>query len=495
MSFASRIKRAGLLGGTVIVFIGLGVDSGFSLLTNIILGRTFESDGYGVITTGLTTFSLLVTFLTLGLGTANSRFVPREAGARGRRSVFFSSVLVVLPIVIVAGLAGVALLLADVSLFGYEPESLNVIGIFVVAVPFAAFTRLAVAYMRGLEMAVMKTLVQNLVQPSLTLLVVVTSVAFGVAISTLAWGYVLVFGTQAVIVTILLWQKTDLKLSLDFDDRKRTLLSFSLPLVATTGVKSIFTHSDVYLIGLLQSVQQVGVYKSGYVLAKFLGFTLMAVNFLFLPRISSHLEDDNSETVQRLYLHSSTWLVLFTFPLFLTVLVFPGEILTITFGEEYLPAALPLLVLGFAFFVHSSIGLNGTMLMSTGNVRILFVTTLIASVANVCLNLVLIPRIGILGAAFATLAAYLLMNVFQFAFIWRMFGVSIVSRKYVSLALAAVSLTAIYLSLTGLLSLSFLLRVFIYVIFLITFLGIGYAVGALDVEQILDELRRAVPEE
>jgi len=488
VALTSKLKRLGLVGGTLVVFFGLGIESVLSLATNILLGRSFGSADYGIITTALTTLSLCVTFMMLGLDTAIARFIPQEDTTDARRSVFFSSLLVVGPLVCCVAIIGVALSWFDITIFRYTTRSITVLGIIAIAVPFSALSNLAVAYMRGMEMPVLKTTVQSVIEPVLVFAVVILSIALGLNVTSLAWGYLLVFVVSAVAACLLLWLKTDFRPYGQFDVRTRSLLSFSIPVVATTGIKSIFTDTDIYLIGFFSGVQQVGLYKSGYVLAKFLGFTLMAFNFLFLPRISRHLEEDRLGKVNQLYSRTATWLVLLTFPPFLLLIIFPETIIRLTFGTAYVPATIPLLVLALAYFTHSVMGPNGTLLMSTGNVRFLFAATAFASITNILLNLELIPEYGILGAAVSTLVSYLSLNLLLLVFIWRVIGITHLSKQYLSLVITAAVLALGYVGVADWFGFILKLKLLAFVAILVIFFVITFATGALNLDLVREEL-------
>lgn len=488
MPLTSKLKRLGFVGGTLVVFFGLGIESVLSLTTNILLGRSFGSADYGIITTALTTLSLCVTFMMLGLDTAISRFIPKEETADARRSVFLSSLLVVAPMVCCVAIVGVALSWFDITIFRYSTRSITVLGIIAIAVPFSAFSQLAVAYIRGMELPVLKTIVQNVLEPVLMFTVVILSIALGLNVITLAWGYLLVFVVSAVTACLLLWLKTDFRPYGHFNLRTRSLLSFSIPIVATTGIKSIFTDTDIYLIGILSGVQQVGLYKSGYVLAKFLGFTLIAFNFLFLPRITRYLEKDRLRKVNQLYSRTATWLVLLTFPPFLLLLVFTETVLQFTFGTAYIQATAPLLVLALAYFIHSVMGPNGTLLMSTGNVRFLFAATAFASITNILLNIELIPKFGILGAAISTFVSYLSLNLLLLVFIWRVIGINHLSKQYLSLVITAVILTLGYVGIADWFVLVLEAKLLVFCILLAIFLIVAFVAGALKPDLVREEL-------
>jgi O-antigen/teichoic acid export membrane protein len=81
------------------------------------------------------------------------------------------------------------------------------------------------------------------------------------------------------------------------------------------------------------------------------------------------------------------------------------------FGEEFTGGALALQVLLVGQVVNALCGSVGTVLLMIGRERELGIVSAASAVLNVVLNLVLIPRLGIVGAALASSASLVLFNV------------------------------------------------------------------------------------
>jgi O-antigen/teichoic acid export membrane protein len=91
-----------------------------------------------------------------------------------------------------------------------------------------------------------------------------------------------------------------------------------------------------------------------------------------------------------------------TFPILIAVLISPEHILNILFGSRYLDAAVPLQILALGYFLPICMGPNNALLTSLGKSKMVMVNSIVVYGMNVCLNLVLIPSFGIIGAATAT---------------------------------------------------------------------------------------------
>lgn len=94
----------------------------------------------------------------------------------------------------------------------------------------------------------------------------------------------------------------------------------------------------------------------------------------------------------------------------LIFLIFPKSILGI-FGEEFRTGAIALMILTIGQFVNAASGSVGYILQMTGKQRLFQYIILFASIVNAYLNFILIPQIGIVGAAIASCIAVSIINI------------------------------------------------------------------------------------
>jgi O-antigen/teichoic acid export membrane protein len=98
----------------------------------------------------------------------------------------------------------------------------------------------------------------------------------------------------------------------------------------------------------------------------------------------------------------------FVIAIFTTILAYP--IIRILFGTPYLGAVTALQIYVWAG-ISVSLGLVvGQYILASNLTRISFYTTVSGAVLNIILNIILIPKMGINGAALATVVSYLLAN-------------------------------------------------------------------------------------
>jgi O-antigen/teichoic acid export membrane protein len=102
----------------------------------------------------------------------------------------------------------------------------------------------------------------------------------------------------------------------------------------------------------------------------------------------------------------------FSLNFLLFVLIYNQEILTI-FGQEYIVGGIVLIILTFGQFINASVGPTGTILIMSGKQNYEVFNSIAICIMNIILNIILIPRFGIEGAAVATASSIVIINIFK----------------------------------------------------------------------------------
>jgi O-antigen/teichoic acid export membrane protein len=187
-------------------------------------------------------------------------------------------------------------------------------------------------------------------------------------------------------------------------DELRTMLSFGLPLVPTAISLWALALVDRIMLERLGSLDEVGQYE---VANRVAGVLLFGVN-AFMLALGPYLFSIFSENRALEKITRGRILTYFTFTLSLAALgltLFATEVIDLVapdFPESY--KAIGLLSLGMLAFGVGSIAMAGISLARRTIYFALF--TGAAGLFNVALNFALIPPYGMVGAAFATAAAY-----------------------------------------------------------------------------------------
>src|SRR5207302_140617 len=173
--------------------------------------------------------------------------------------------------------------------------------------------------------------------------------------------------------------------------------------------------ADTILLGVYKSSTDVGVYQVATRMVMLAAFVMTPVNAAFAPRIADLYQRHRTESLHHTYVAATSWILRLSLPAFVLCVVMPKELLSL-FGHRFELGATVIVVLALGKLVDSATGPCGLMLNMSGRPGLSLVDNVSVLVANVALNLWLIPRYGIVGSAYAwaiSLAAVNIVRVLQ----------------------------------------------------------------------------------
>jgi O-antigen/teichoic acid export membrane protein len=129
------------------------------------------------------------------------------------------------------------------------------------------------------------------------------------------------------------------------------------------------------------------------------------------------------------------WTTIITVPLLLAMIVFRNELLRF-FPQAFLAAGPVLVVLLFGHLVNGTLGLTGWVIVMAGRSRIVLINNLVSASVNLALCCLLIPRMGLLGAALSSASSVALLQTIQLVEVALLYRVHPFSRGFFK-ALAA----------------------------------------------------------
>jgi hypothetical protein len=135
-----------------------------------------------------------------------------------------------------------------------------------------------------------------------------------------------------------------------------------------------------------------------------------AISVALQPRLSAALARRDLDEAGMLYRTTTGWLVLTTWPLYLLVGAFPAALLGI-FGHKYASATDVVVVLCAAMLIATASGQVDTVLMMAGKSTWNLAKAVLALVVQLGLDLLLLPHLGILGAAIGWAVSILVANL------------------------------------------------------------------------------------
>jgi PST family polysaccharide transporter len=185
----------------------------------------------------------------------------------------------------------------------------------------------------------------------------------------------------------------------------RRLLSSSWPLMLSGISVMISTRADQVLIGQMLTNKDVGLYSAAVRIAEvwyFIPLGIASSSFPMLIEAKKHTELAYHAKLQKLF--TSTVLFAVGFSIVFTIIAAP--IVKLLYGVAYLSASRPLSILIWSGVPVAFGCIWGNWMLLENKTGTIFYFQLNAAILNVLLNLILIPRFGIVGSAYATLISY-----------------------------------------------------------------------------------------
>lgn len=212
-------------------------------------------------------------------------------------------------------------------------------------------------------------------------------------------------------------RSSDIKIS------KKELLKTSFPMMLATSVLLIMSWVDTIMIGIFCTETEVGIYNGTLRLAMAIGIVLGAVNSITAPKISETYNSGDIEKFKKI-VRSSTRIIFFsTLPIFFVFITFPKFILSIL-GPDFVVAKSVFIILLLGKMIASMSGSVGVILQMVGKEKVFQNIVSIALIFNIILNLLLIPKMGISGAAIASAFSIIFWNISAVIYIYRKYNVS-----------------------------------------------------------------------
>jgi O-antigen/teichoic acid export membrane protein len=137
---------------------------------------------------------------------------------------------------------------------------------------------------------------------------------------------------------------------------------------------------------------------------------VQAIQQVMTPKISEYLALGEEGRAQTIYRTTTAWLTLVSWPIYLMALLFAPLLLGI-FGPGYQRGAAAAAILCAAMLVATACGPVDSMLLMGGRSGLSLMNTGLALATNVGLDLLLVPSMGVTGAALGWAAAIFVNNL------------------------------------------------------------------------------------
>lgn len=378
--------------------------------------KYFKPEDYGDLGMLLITITILSQILAAGQGLAVLRYNNDNQFSENKKKIFFTLTFTLFIMVVIFTLAGELLIPYVVTKTSNPSKFVELFRITVYIISFTVLNILFLNKLRGDERSVAYSVIGVLKLVVSLVLTIVLIIYFNQNIEAVLYGQLAGEILNFILIVPMLLKEMEFKY---YSKIIPDAVKFGLPLIFSAMAMNLLNGSDRYVLKYLAGAHQLGLYELAY---KFSGiinmFLIMPFSLTLLPVAYKYYGTDGD---RRFYSKLATY---FTFILTWASLVLSllgKELIEIfALNAEYYPAykVVPIINISYVFFGLSMITSLGMYL--TGNTKSVAYINLFAAILNIGLNFILIPMLGMMGAAINTLIAFVALVVLT----------SYVSNKY-----------------------------------------------------------------
>lgn len=368
------------------------------------IARTIGAEGTGKYFFALAFTTVFVIFVDLGF---TNVLVREAAKARDKMQQYFSTVL---SIKILFGILTYIAAVIAINLLGYPVETKHLVYLSAVTMLFDSLHLTIYGVLRSI--GDLKWEAMGIVgSQGLTLILGSFFLFTGQPLIFLILAFTIPSALNALYAALVAWKKYALSLAPRFDKQTFYYLGrIAIPFAIAAIFARVYSYADTLILSKLAGDQAVGWYSIPYKITFAFQFIPLALVAALYPRFSEFFVKDKQRLAEVFHL-GMKYLLVIAFPVAVGIAVLAHDIVFLLFTAEYLPSVLPLqiLIMSLIFsFVSFPIG----AFLNACNKQVAQTWIVgIVMVANIILNLILIPIYGVSGAAAAALVGNALLAV------------------------------------------------------------------------------------
>lgn len=431
--------------------------------TRIVIARKLGPEEYGLFAAVLAFISFFIFFRDLGMGTALVNFVAKARIQKKYDDIKTAVVAVLSVQLLISSVIAILIIIFSEFLsvhYFKVPVSKTIILVLIISMITTILYVITKELLNGFQ----KNILYSLLEPAKNLFILLPTVLlfhYGYGILAAAIPYTFV----SVILFLIFQPFVQRELSffkykiVNLKETTKELVLFGLPLMAADIGGRVMGYTDTLMLTYFSSLSEVGIFNVILPSALFFIQISSSISAIIFPISTElHFRKDVTKLARGISLLHRYCFAL-VIPLIFALFAFADQFLLLFFGQKYVSGALAfrILLIGCMFFVLASV--NNVIISSMGRPKEVTKIILFSALLNVLLNVILIPRFGISGAAGATAIAYALSLILSTRRLEKETGVKPPYWHWVKLLLTAAVFVMVILYVMRLLHLNLYLEI------------------------------------
>ena len=229
------------------------------------------------------------------------------------------------------------------------------------------------------------------------------------------YGAISIFASSAsgILNFIYLHKLVNLKkrFKLNLKQHMKPILIFFAMSCATT----VYLNMDTTMLGFMKTDADVGYYNAAVKIKNMLVSIVTSLGAVLLPRVTVYLEKNETEKFISLSKKAIRFAMFATLPMLTYFIVFAKQGVLLLSGEEYVNAIIPMqIMMPTLLFIGLTNIMGIQILVPMGKETRVLKSTMVGAVIDLFLNIILIPKYSVAGAAIGTVSAEFAVFIYQY---------------------------------------------------------------------------------
>jgi O-antigen/teichoic acid export membrane protein len=374
----------------------------------VFLARLLSPEQYGILYLSIAIFSIVILLSSFGLSRSAARYITeyQESAPEQIPHIVRTSAVYTLFAVTAATLT-LVLLREPVALVFEEPQLEGLIlvgGLYILFESTHGYCRRTLQGFKQIE----KSASLSVIEASCRFVFAISLVLLGFGAFGALAGYAIGMAVSSVAGVLTLYPliKQYSRDSTMETGLRRRIVEYSFPITLTSSGTVLIKRTDILLIGFFLNPVAVGYYTIGKQIIEFAANPANSLGFSISPRYAEQYQQGNPQRAAELYQQALKSIFLLYAAAAVGLVIVAEPTVQYIFGEEYLGAVVVIQILAAYLFIQAVSYVTGSGLDYLGKAKIRGILKVVIAVGNLVLNIILIPIMGVSGAAIATVITY-----------------------------------------------------------------------------------------
>jgi len=399
----------------------------------ILIGRNFYAEGLGIFNILVILMHVFVLIVNLGFDTTSLRYLINYKTKNEKSN--FKGLGLFSPLMVIISSSFVVVLLLVFSngiakLVFRDQNYYYAIRIMALSLPFFSLSLVFGKSLQSLQLVKYRIILEKIFQPIVLILWISISWYLEKPLNFMLCGIFLSYFLTSLFLGYFYYKKilAPLKEVIPTFEIKQWF-KFALPVTFLATSIYLISWVSTLIVSMSLSASDAGVYSVAAKIVYIIGLPAIASDAMFLSQISRLHAERNLNSLQIQLSTLTRWTS--TFAMLVCGAIFASRRALLSFfGADFQVAENALILLCLTQVIYSVFGhINGNILVQTGKSGKDLICVLVTLVYQIICGLIIIPKLGIMGAALTLGSAQILFAILRSYFVYQLFGFFSIDSK------------------------------------------------------------------